>query len=74
MKILNSPILAMLSFGLFIAVAIYSYNATHRDFIDEQLSQYDDSKTKPYIERPNIKTDNNIRYRNDIAALYNVTP
>lgn len=74
MNTLNSPIIAMFSLTLFIAVAIYSYNTTHRDFIDEQLSQYDDSKTKPHKKRPNIMTDNSMFYRNDIASLYNVKP
>lgn len=55
-------------------LAQYSYTVHHRDFIAEQLAQYDDSKTRPYMPRPNVVTDPMIAYQSDLMGLYGAKP
>lgn len=68
------PLVAFISVWIFILLAYYSYKYTHRDFVLEQLSQYDGSKTKPYASRPNVLVDSGLIYQTDLADMYDTKP
>lgn len=74
MKAIDNPMVAFTALIIFIALAVYSYKQAHRDFVSEQLSQYDSKKTKPWHPRMNVLVDSGLIYQADLGALYNTEP
>lgn len=64
--------LALFMLGGLIGFVYYCLHP--HDFIDEQLSQYDSTKTKPATTRQNVLDDPGLIYQADLGALYNTEP